>query len=395
MSTRLLLWNIQKFSIKKLAGKPTETPVQMITGQTISQYQKSDFRLSYIMSNVSLTNPDIFVVIEVSSGIGDLGSLVTAGGEQGSQQLLTYLRLLNKNWCLVPPLKLVEGLLIEGATNSIYGEKPHTEAIAVFYRSDKVDFIGPYIWPLPKPPAVNNSKTVAVPNVKGNQAGPYPPTWQACLPANNYYAGQFEFFNKAGEEMQFPTLGTRSPFLVKFTEKGTGRLLSLYCVHFPPNQTVACRALAQLTDYVQAQTLANNELVMILGDLNINGTSMAMDDLAVIRDETKKLTPLFDSDSNLNTSLYNKTDVATPTNYLWTNMLLDNVLYRYGTNLAGTKMLGGILDRVATYPLLMTPMNTILNTADPNKVFRRFMNFGKLGPAPGGTSDHLALLVIV
>src|SRR5688500_11876041 len=109
MSSRILVWNIERFSLNTIQSDPT-IQFSALNGQlnAITAYQKGEQRLAYILANVTLKDPDIFVVVEVSSGKGNLGSLATVKGAEGSRLLLERLKLKNAGWCLVPPLKLID-----------------------------------------------------------------------------------------------------------------------------------------------------------------------------------------------------------------------------------------------------------------------------------------------
>src|SRR5205085_9388656 len=142
-------------------------------------------------------NPDVFIMIEPRSQAGALGSLATGGGPDGLYYLYEGLHLSNNNWRIVPPLKTVN--------KDLHGTS-YTEAVGIFYRSDTLEFIGPWVWP-----AANNnnvpSNGPAIPNVNNPATGPYPGRWNGTMPANNQgipYSVQFQILNNNNQEIWFP-----------------------------------------------------------------------------------------------------------------------------------------------------------------------------------------------
>ena len=83
--------------------------------------QKSSERFTVIKNVITAMAPDILFVVEVNSGEGP-ESVLAAGesGIEGTKSLLKWLRTLDPNWRLVPPLKV--------------GGYAKTESAGVFYR---------------------------------------------------------------------------------------------------------------------------------------------------------------------------------------------------------------------------------------------------------------------
>jgi hypothetical protein len=389
MSTKLLVWNLQGFTINKMSPQLNDW-VSFGTGPKRARYQYSAQKVKYILSNVRKYEPDIFAVIEVISGQGPRGSLINTNGKLGCIDLLKKLKVKDKNWCLIPPLRLVNKVQIDEKDGyaELVSEKSYTEGIAIFFLGNKLDFIGPYVWPITDPKNINPD-TVAQPT---GPAGPYPDEWQAGLPPNNHFAGQYEFIGEDLKEIQFPSISSRCPFLVQFREQiEQKRLITLITLHFPPNNT-STQAFAKLTSYIKEYKMAKDEVMLVAGDFNINKSYEYglgfVGDAGLFAMFSKKL-------SHIGTTMNISAKTATPTSYLKPEEILDNILFRFSSRklLDSASLNAQIADRVAEDSLLMTPMKKIMAIDDEDEqdeVFRHPLNFGYLGPSPG-TSDHLAL----
>src|SRR5690606_27901521 len=144
---KLLVWNIQNFTLNKINPAIGDQAVVSLPGTApLIQVPYNNLRDNYIVSNVTSSDPDIFVLIEVISGKGTKGSLVSGKGAQGLLQVLKRLRATSDQWCLVPALKLVnkiniteidgEGDSEDNALLALLNEGQYTEGIGVFYRKD-------------------------------------------------------------------------------------------------------------------------------------------------------------------------------------------------------------------------------------------------------------------
>lgn len=406
MSTKLLVWNIQTFSNKKInfLKYPEIAPVYSFDGRQRPSQAVGFIRASYIVNNVMVLDPDIFVLVELMSSKGKMGGLVGGSGGQGIRLLLSMLRNRDPNWMLVPPLRLVDSLQIQemdDGQKEIYKEGARAEAIAVFYRSTNLEFIGPWIWPQSDPPQPGqpdpnmSPNKVAVPPGGPTQNYPYP--WAGCLPeGEDGRAGQYLFIDPATNgEILFPGLGSRRPFFTKFREKATGRIISLASVHYPPYEPSAAGALQRTAgyfDYVYPMTA--NEVVLIAGDWNVDSLSPTFTSFENLR-LGQGWVKFFNS-GRAQPTLYKRRQDATPTDYR-SAYCLDNIAFKYGSAQARPNDIRlDILERVNTTPPPTAMYNTVaqiqtLPTANQqNEVFRLPQNFGGLGPNPG-TSDHLAL----
>ncbi len=385
MPTRLVVWNIERFSINTI-NKSSGADI----GERLSNIASSAWRNGYIRT-IGAT-ADIFVVIEVQSGRGDLGSLVTGKGGQGVLFLLDWLRLnYNVNWCVVPPLKLVGPIDTGERLN-------YTEAIAVFFRNDRVNFTGPYIWP-------NDDSGVAVPPGAAT-AGAYPPPWNNALPALNYFAGQAEFFKNPGNRtgnFDYISGNYRRPFLTTFTEVGTGRVLKILSVHPSPGANTVT-VVNSLADIVEIQPSAAAQVVVVAGDFNINLKSTSTTQSQgywSLKNSARFSQRITSTNAGTNgITRFKKVSQATPDSYL-TNQALDNIFLRYD---------GGLAAPAPNNPRIINPVTgtdeynsaMILSLAQINQFnasaisrtnsFRDLVNFGHIGPRPG-TSDHLPLVI--
>lgn len=396
MPTSILVWNVQSFTLKKIHAMNRPREVQ-IFGKRKYTFQMSQRRLRYITENIKLKKPDIFVLIEVISGQGKTGSLINSYGALGAQYLLRKFRDIDPNWCLVPPLRMINKIQVEerDGLQQLIKEKQYTESVGIFYRKDKLKFTGPYVWPKTEDPDDQSPLVVAIPN-DGKPTGPYPPEWQTCLPTvTDVNACQVEFFNADKTPALFPSTESRNPYLAQFQElTGKGRTLKVVAVHLPPAEANARTAFSRVTSYFTDLPLLNNEMMLMVGDFNLPANAWYYKGLKIAGNKAEDaFTPVFTGTTVPPSTMFKQSGRATPSQYLKNGKILDNILYRYGKNAKDGNVTGQIIDRVANNSLMLNDLTQIqgLSTAIRQKeVFRRFLNFGQLGPAPG-TSDHLAV----
>lgn len=404
MPTKLLVWNIQRFTARKidLFGEAVGRTSWGVGKKRTYTNPDAGTRLDYILNNVTVSSPQIFVVIELISSEGVKGSLVQGLGAQGILLLLRELRAINPNWMLVPPLKLVDRLQIqelEDDDDKVFLEKEgaYTEAVGVFYRNDALQFLGPWAWP-----ASNNNndpQKIAVATASSPQA--YPAPWNSTLPPeDSTKAGQYSYTNpRTNKEIRFPAIGSRRPFFTKFQERAGGRIISLASVHFPPNSRSAGSALGAITQYfTQFYQIAQNEVIAIAGDYNLDYLSPKVTDRTYLLTlQLLGFEPIFDAETELPT-MYKRPKIATPKSYL--NMQgLDNCAFKYGSGLVRPNPIDwDILERVSDVdpPVMMTAIDQILTQPEEQgiKTFRLVENFGGIG-ASTGTSDHIAISVVL
>ncbi len=393
---RLVVWNVNRFSINTINDTSGANFAEKLA--SIAQSVWNNGFLRAIASTA-----DIFVLIEVQSGRNVLGSLITGSGEQGVLFLLGWLKQnYNANWCVVPPLKLA-GLNDAGEAAN------YTEGIAVFFRNDRVNFTGPYVWP-----TVGN---VAKPPGPSVTAGPYPQPWNNALPANNYFAGQFDFTlapNSRGNQT-YITGNYRRPFFTTFTEVGTNRVIKLMSVHPSPNATKT--AVVNTLPDISVLQPAGAAVVVVTGDFNINVKQPPFDINAIARGKRQKKTEGregyfsltqagFSQKFNTNSpgtagvTTVKRIEEGTPTSYLG-DLGIDNVFVRYD---------GGLVAPGPANPLIINPVtgtapynssmllslaqiNQYYNGADAQTTaFRDVVNYGHIAHYKG-TSDHLPIVV--
>lgn len=393
MPTRLVVWNINRFSNNTLNDSSGKDFVEKFASIAQSVWNGGYIR------NIAKT-ADIFVILEVQSSRDVLGSLVGGLGQQGVLFLLDWMKLnYNANWFVVPPLKLV-GANEAGATDL------YTEGIAVFFRNDKVNFTGPYVWP--------NNGNVAVKPGQSVTPGAYPSPWTNALPTGNFFAGQYEYFkNPANQTGAFTYLSGnyRRPFFTTFTEVGTNRVIKLLSVHPSPGSKNNVKTVVNnLASIVEIQPSGSPQVVVVAGDFNINvietfnfftgktkggGASQGYYSLKQIF--TQKFTS--SSRGTNGVTAIKQIKDATPASYL-TALGIDNMFIRYDGGLVPPTNNPRIIDPVTgtdEYPSQM-----LLSIADINKyysttetqteAFRGVMNYGHIAHF-AGASDHLPLVM--
>lgn len=244
---RILYWNIQKFAINKMT---TYTRKRQFGGKPrYSNSVKGDYILGTVdqitQAGASL-QPDFFVVVEVTTGRQPGGSLITGAGSTGVLHLLDRLQTeVNANWRLVPPLVL--------------GGAGQREGVAVFFRNDNWQFIGPMYW--------NGANAQAAPL----GAVAYGGVWANVLPADsNTRAGQSSYTNAMGANINFAFPNSRPPFFTKFQRRNVAApIVSLFSFHAdstPPGSVIGTNNLAQIP-YIAAGP-AVNETFVVVGDFN-------------------------------------------------------------------------------------------------------------------------------
>jgi len=264
--SRILYWNIQQFGLNKI-NNPSLKRKQK--GSSLNPNQASIARRQYIISTLTANPPDIFVVVETTTGAGAPGTLVNAGGATGALDLLNRIQgapALGANWRLVPPIIIGQGNLREG--------------ISVYYNSANLDFTGPWGWQGGVNPAAPVGGIVPV---------AYAPPWNNCLPGGvvpggspinpgvnmNRLAGQWQFRGPVvggiAPVLTFPGPLNRTPFLTTFWDAAGGRTIKLLSYHAPPNFGAAANGTNNLST-IQEMTanLGANEVGVIVGDFNVD-----------------------------------------------------------------------------------------------------------------------------
>lgn len=255
MPTRILYWNIEKFGLNKIVGNA-----------------KAAQRLAIIGNHILAANPQIFVIVEQGAGTRPAnnmtnGHTIVGNGLNGCIQLLAALRATAvpgyANWALVPPL--------------ISGVAGFAEAIAVFYRADLIEFVGPWVWPLGGAgPAV----------APGPATGNYNAPFNNFLPVGNVngaspinagmpylqLAGQWDFMDAMGlATIQFPGPNNRKPFYTTFRDPGNGGILHLHSFHAASNFFQARNGTANFGNIPEmTMALGANDKIAVVGDFNVS-----------------------------------------------------------------------------------------------------------------------------
>jgi hypothetical protein len=285
MPTKILVWNIQKFGINKF-NNPSMKRGKNIGGLT--KQRASAQREVLLDSILQATDPDILVVIEVSSGDKYPESLASrTGGMNGCVAMLARLRgmLGAPDWRLVPPLRLGRGSIAESMGVFYKGQSTNAGVVTNRY------FTGPNLWTAGRlsvrPGAAAAAAYAAVGGVDlnaminppgGGAARVIPATaLHNALLAEDTVAARTEFLltnadDSAGvgaiDYKQF-----RSPYMTTFTEvtAGVTRNLSVFGIHSPAvtgDQKVFITHLRMTYEICSA--LGANETRVIGGDFNLN-----------------------------------------------------------------------------------------------------------------------------
>lgn len=420
MPLRVMVWNIQQFGLNKM---------------TISDYDQGGTRGAYIVNTVNQqVQPDIFIVIEVRTGQQyGVGSLIS--DPSGGAGVLRLLEMLNGgdvnqgNWRVVPPLVLNPNL---GRT----GDTAYSEAMAVFFDCTKLDFTGPNKWTGTK--SNQGSKPIedpANPNDTGLLSKAYDGDWMGVLPntnpinnlpnlPQNQLAGQGIFYDGNNNQVLFPDLFCRNPWLTTFVEKNgnvAGRTIKLFSVHFPPNSLQAKLATANLA-YVPSviAPLVGTEVRLILGDFNID--NMNDDEVNIFEQLTANVnriggrnkpatdiytTQFFDKVTMLEGVPWGSVQGDSPYyGYVkWHGY--DNILVAGGNpqnalvvnRVVGTPPQDNDYAPQAVYSMAMaSPIQNIRRLRQSkdgkDQIFNTIDNFGTIGGVRGA-SDHMALVVEV
>lgn len=413
MPTNLLMWNVQFFTVNKISMANSDwLDLVNTNNRVVDGTFNTLMNLEYITSNLQYVNTNglggahIFVLIENLSAQGTMGSLAGGNGAIGSRLLLDRIRgaTQNRNWMLVPPLKLVDKVQTEQDEEDLFAlvkEGQYTECISVFYRSDLLNFVGPYVWPL----AGNNDDPTKVAQRDTGQArGPYPAVWDGTYPAGNYFAGQFEYFQnpvtRTGQYL-FPDISSRRPFFTQFREiGGAQRLISLVSAHYPPNATAAGSAFSKTLGIFgkngTSYPLQNDEVRLVGGDINLNYIGSQYDEVYNTAAQNGfRLVLSIERGINYPT-IIKRSSYSTLNNYLGQKGL-DNIALRTGRGLQPFGYFTNVYDRVnRTAPSMMfNSVQSIAGLPSPepqNTVFRLQQNYKYMGPVPG-VSDHLPVFL--
>lgn len=262
MPTTILFWNIRDFGLNKIANP--YNPAESLQ------------RLNHITSIIKSVDPQIFIVVEVSTGGRQRGQLIsTTGGRDGTVALLRFIRAATKenDWMMVPPLYT--------------GTQ---EGVAVYYRATNRYFTGPNTW---------SGGADGITQPANLLAGAYPPDLDGGLPGRFIPAAAQ--YNGQGNESQMAarvnfnlSLGQqtipmdygnlRAPYMTTFTEVDNNgvvqRNITIFSIHSPAAHDPAEVYLAHLARLTEINSPpAANEVRVIAGDFNANVLNSTGDNL--------------------------------------------------------------------------------------------------------------------
>jgi endonuclease/exonuclease/phosphatase family metal-dependent hydrolase len=380
---RVMSWNISRFNTESLHRGP------------------NNLNMWYIAGTITTAEPDILILIEVQSGKGPMGSLITAGGKTGVLELLAILRNFNVagqiDWMLVPPLKLVDSVI----------DTKYTEGIGVFYNNATLDFQGPYYW-----------DSEFAKGVSFQIDSPYTGAWAATLPGGNNRAGKYEFQSTSGQAIGFPNLGNRPPFYTLFRERGgANRNIHLFSVHLPPHRAPAAEAMYKLANVSELGNMGANDVFVAAGDFNYDPRPQISDTSGTAEYYDKAVNGAFGDHTYMlgqpllaQGTRVHDTFGSTPDNYRLDERL-DNIFARYGSmGIVPAAHNAAVIDAVAGVPapyITDTDMEyslaEILNSHGPTiafdallqiGLFQGHQNFGHIARW-NGVSDHLPIIAVI
>lgn len=378
--TRVLFWNIQQFGLNKVRLESRKRK------HGSDDVQQARMRLDLILRVVKACDPDVFIVVEVSSRIGgadrrESGQLIDLSGIgwQGSEYLYDCLTdPLNNNpdkdWRMVPPLVIGKGAVTEAVT--VYYRGSWTDAAGAAY---KRYFTGPNLWtggeggrserPQSAAGEYPDPVTKCLQGLTWEQAGT---EWTATpreprqIPIGALHnAGQWErrvaartSYKKVGsttnEDVNFGV--RREPYMCTFSEFRAGqtpqllRHVTVFGVHAPPNYVDATNYMSTLACTKEIMDeLAPYEVRVLCGDFNLN--LLAYDETKVPGQQKLRLTKDYEpltKDANYQLALRPRDGVE----YVGSRQELERIKGYFATLIAGSDraVLWSRVDNPAPYP---------------------------------------------
>jgi hypothetical protein len=327
---KLLVWNVEKFTIKRLIntsikkeGQFTSRKVAVDPAKVLAYFQEV-----FEGGVADEYRPEVIALLEVQTGNEKLGALLPQGSS-GAEGLFRLLRLLkqwthNNNWRLVPPLKLNPnkpgGSVDRWAAN---------EVIGVFYDSSRIAFRGPNVW--------NAGKSQAPPLV-GQPYGAVSSPWRnPAITGATTNAGIVDYYDKDNVAIAFDDYRHRHPFLVDMQETyGTNRLVRLLFMHTSPGyHEGGTREMGKITELTPVPP---PRIVVCAGDFNVNEWNTGSSRYSYRPLLNRKFRKQLNKDANYS-SHYRPVWEAEPKN--WTgylqHQLIDNFLVRMQTTTEANK----------------------------------------------------------
>lgn len=288
MSTTMMIWNLQNFSLSKIEPDPKKAKtggagaasfarrrpvVRVETGKRKREDEEDEQqilasrvadRITYVEKMFTTNALDLFVVVELygrTNEVFDAGSVIpfSSNGGQGAIMLLNLIRQWTGGaaspWALVPPIVL--------------GQFGFSEAVGVYYDTRSLQFIGPWV----NGTTAGQTARVAMPFGKGVTVTPYADSWGNLLPtrtapnnvSENQCAGQWRFVSAAGKNLLFPNDYNRPPFMTRFIDlANANRIIDLYSIHTTP--ATSKNAVRNLG----AMGVTQSSVALIAGDFNVD-----------------------------------------------------------------------------------------------------------------------------
>ncbi|NER45736.1 MAG: hypothetical protein F6J92_03420 [Symploca sp. SIO1A3] len=283
--TRILFWNIEQFGINKIRN-----PSRAIGNNTggLTLYQAANQRRALLRRVIVATEPDIIVIIEVSSGDNrpNRELATSTGGMQALVYLQNYLNTLGVlfpgGWNQVPPLQVGLGARAE-AVGVLYRRQNNNGAVLRY-------FTGPNTWgggngPSVDPRIINFSQPYGNNGQVNFDAMLMPPGLGAVrnipagalhnprLPENQVAARVQQFTDAQNRRINYG--GYREPYMVTFTETDNAgtvqRNLTLFCIHTSPQGNIPAHYVDGLANTQEiVEPLGANETRVVGGDFNLN-----------------------------------------------------------------------------------------------------------------------------
>jgi hypothetical protein len=391
---KILIWNVEKFTISRLTNTTIRKEGQFTTRKVQVDPAKVESYIQEVFTGGAggANRPEVIAILELLTPKEPLGTLLaeTSAGAQGMFRLLKLAKQWTQNdaWRLVPPLKLNPkkpvGIDTKWAQN---------EAIGVLYDSSRIAFRGPNVW--------NNNKSQG-PTVAGQPYGAVGSAWRKDhITGGTTNAGMVEYYDSANTAIKFDDYHHRRPFLVDMQETyDKQRLIRLVFMHTSPGfHEGGTREMAKMTQLQPGST--GPPIVVCGGDFNVNDYDVAS--------SVYSYRPLYD----LRFRKRLTKDVDYSTHYrpvfeaepgIWTkyqkHQLIDNILIRHQTKTAAKnqKYTSAAVDVVMPFPPLYHTVMAIPLANYPNYVgqkpgavarFREWPNFWHVRT----TSDHTPIYV--
>lgn len=386
---KLLVWNVEKFTIKRLTNTTIKKEGKFTTRKVTVDPARVEayFQEVFVGGALGAYRPEVIAILEVQTGNEALGALLPSGST-GAHGLFRLLKLLkqwtaNPNWRLVPPLKL-NPMKPMGSDDRWAAN----EVIGVYYDSSRISFEGPNVW--------KNGQSQEPPLV-GQLYGAAGSPWRnATITGATTKAGIVDYYDKDAQAIAFDDYRHRHPFLVDMQETyGSQRLVRLLFMHTSPGyHEGGTREMGKITQLTPAPP---PRIVVCAGDFNVNEWNTGSSRYSYRPLLNRKFRKQLNKDANYS-SHYRPVWEAEPKN--WTgylqHQLIDNFLVRMQTTTEANKQKyekatvdvvtpdpnppyrPTLADPLATYPTFVG------QTPGPVGRFRQWQNFWHVR----STSDH-------